>query len=45
MIVTYINELRRGLRGPTRVKADLLAESRDVLLDAADAYEHDRLSR
>ena len=45
MIDTYIDELRRGLRGPRRVKADLLAEARDALLDTAEAYEHGGLPR
>jgi hypothetical protein len=36
VIDAYIGELERRLRGPRRVKADLLAETRDALLDAAN---------
>ncbi len=43
MIDTYIEELSRSLRGPRRVKADLLAEARDALVDTAHAYERDGL--
>lgn len=45
MIDAYIDELGRSLRGPRRAKADLLAEARDALVDAAEAYECDGLAR
>jgi hypothetical protein len=45
VIDAYIYELGRRLRGPRRVKADLLAEARDALCDAASAYERGGLSR
>jgi hypothetical protein len=45
MIDAYIDELSRRLRGPRRVKADLIAEARDALLDAASAYERGGLVR
>ncbi|WP_066361613.1 permease prefix domain 1-containing protein [Herbidospora mongoliensis] len=35
----YLNELAKTLRGPRRARNDLLAEARDGLLDAAEAYE------
>ncbi|MCK1797073.1 permease prefix domain 1-containing protein [Streptomyces sp. XM4193] len=41
MIDAYVAELDRALRGPRAAKADLIAEARDGLLDAADAYEED----
>jgi hypothetical protein len=34
----YVAGLGAALRGPRRVKADLLAEARDSLVDAAEAY-------
>ena len=34
----YVTGLGAALRGPRRVRADLLAEARDSLLDAAEAY-------
>jgi len=37
-IETYLADLGSRLRGPRRVKADLIAEAHDGLLDAADAY-------
>jgi hypothetical protein len=37
VIETYVAELGRTLRGPRRAKADLLAEARDSLVDAAEA--------
>lgn len=40
----YLAELSRALRGPRRRKADLLAEARDSLVDATEAYEADGLS-
>lgn len=41
----YIDELGAALRGPRRAKADLLAEARDSLVDAVDAYQSRGLSR
>ncbi|MEV7091354.1 permease prefix domain 1-containing protein [Amycolatopsis sp. NPDC051045] len=38
MIDEYLGDLDRRLRGCGRFKADLLAEARDGLTDAADAY-------
>ncbi|WP_370020864.1 permease prefix domain 1-containing protein [Planotetraspora sp. GP83] len=35
----YVARLRRAVSGPLRAKRDLLAEARDSLLDAAEAYE------
>lgn len=37
----YLAALRRELRGPRRRKADLLAEARDHLTDATEAFEAD----
>jgi hypothetical protein len=37
VIEAYIDELDQSLRGPRRVKADLLAEARDALVDTAQA--------
>jgi hypothetical protein len=37
-IDAYLAELGTVLRGPRRVKADLLAEARDGLVDATEAY-------
>ncbi|MQA83750.1 MAG: hypothetical protein GEV03_03705 [Streptosporangiales bacterium] len=45
MIDTYIAELGGALRGPGRVKADLLAEARDSLVDATEAYQSRGLDR
>ena len=45
MIDRYVTELDRALRGPRAAKADLLAEARDGLVDAADAYEESGLDR
>ncbi len=45
MIEAYVDQLDRSLRGPRRVKADLLAEARDALVDAATAYEREGLPR
>lgn len=39
LIDTYLTELAGALRGPRRAKADLLAEARDSLIDATEAYE------
>jgi hypothetical protein len=42
----YIAGLGRALSGPRRKKADLLAEARDALIDATEAFEEaDGLSR
>lgn len=38
-IDAYVAELGRALRGPRRLKADLLAEARDGLIDAAEARQ------
>lgn len=43
-VETYLAGLRRALRGPRRRKADLMAEARDSLVDATEAYEADGLS-
>lgn len=39
MIDAYITELDQALRGPRAAKADLLAEARDGLVDAVEAYQ------
>jgi hypothetical protein len=39
VVETYVAELRRSLRGPRRARADLVAEARDGLVDAAEAYQ------
>lgn len=41
----YLAALSRELRGPRRRKADLLAEARDHLTDATEAFEADGLDR
>jgi hypothetical protein len=41
----YLAGLSKQLRGPRRRKADLLAEARDHLIDAAEAFEADGLDR
>ncbi|WP_049797487.1 permease prefix domain 1-containing protein [Kribbella flavida] len=41
----YVAGLNRALRGPRRRKADLMAEARDSLEDATEAYEADGLDR
>lgn len=41
----YLTGLSRALRGPRRRKADLMAEARDSLVDAIEAYEADGLSQ
>ncbi|MEU7693397.1 hypothetical protein FLW53_16945 [Microbispora sp. SCL1-1] len=41
----YVASMRHTLRGPGRAKRDLLAEARDSLLDAAEAYEAEGLPR
>ncbi|WP_433254720.1 permease prefix domain 1-containing protein [Streptosporangium sp. CA-135522] len=40
LIEAYIEELRRTLSGPRRLKADLLVESGDSLVDAMEDYRH-----
>ncbi|MEU0031296.1 permease prefix domain 1-containing protein [Streptomyces sp. NPDC006335] len=45
MIDRYVAELDKALRGPRTVKADMLAEARDGLVDAAEAYEQCGLDR
>jgi hypothetical protein len=45
VIDEYIDELHAALRGPRGVKEDLLAEARDSLVDAADAYQDRGLER
>jgi hypothetical protein len=40
----YVAGLGAALRGPHRAKADLLAEARDGLTDAADAYRETGMS-
>lgn len=37
----YLAELAAALRGPRRAKAELLAEARDSLVDATEAYAHE----
>ncbi|MEV6926439.1 permease prefix domain 1-containing protein [Dactylosporangium sp. NPDC051485] len=44
-IDAYVTSLRRALRGPRSAKADLLAEARDGLTDAAEHYESTGLPR
>jgi hypothetical protein len=41
----YLYGLRRALPGPRRRKADLLAEARDHLVDATEAFEADGRDR
>ncbi|WP_169982366.1 permease prefix domain 1-containing protein [Microbispora sp. H10836] len=41
----YVASMRHALRGPRGAKRDLLAEARDSLLDAAEAYESEGLPR
>ena len=38
MIDAYVADLADALRGPRRAKADLIAEARDSLVDATEAY-------
>jgi hypothetical protein len=42
-IEAYVAELGRALRGPRGLKADLLAEARDGLVDAAEAHQESGL--
>jgi len=44
-IDAYVAELDGALRGPRRAKADLLAEARDSLVDAAEAYDRRGVGR
>jgi hypothetical protein len=44
-ITSYVAQLDGALRGPRRVKTDLLTEARDSLVDAADAYVRGGLGR
>lgn len=44
-IEAYVADLDRALRGPRRVKADLLREARDGLLDAAEGHRAAGLDR
>lgn len=39
LIEAYVTELGDALRGPRGLKTDMLAEARDGLLDASEAYE------
>ncbi|WP_238161069.1 permease prefix domain 1-containing protein [Kribbella antibiotica] len=41
----YLAGLRKALPGPRRKRADLLAEARDHLVDATEAFEADGLTR
>jgi hypothetical protein len=41
----YMADLNRALSGPRRRRADLMAEARDSLVDATEAYEADGLDR
>jgi hypothetical protein len=45
VIDAYVTELGAALRGPNRRRADILAEVRDSLVDASEAYESDGLTR
>ncbi|WP_133979885.1 permease prefix domain 1-containing protein [Kribbella voronezhensis] len=44
-VETYLAELSRALSGPRRRRADLMAEARDSLEDATEAFEAGGLSR
>ncbi|WP_246485809.1 permease prefix domain 1-containing protein [Kribbella qitaiheensis] len=44
-VETYLTELNRALSGPRRRRADLMAEARDGLEDATEAFEADGLDR
>jgi HAAS domain-containing protein len=44
-VESYVAELRSTLRGPRRVRADLVAEARDGLIDATAAYQRQGLNR
>ncbi|MBB2915067.1 hypothetical protein FHS43_006387 [Streptosporangium becharense] len=45
VIDDYVAGLGRALRGPRRLRLDLVAEARDSLLDTAEALEGDGLDR
>ncbi|MGN9783308.1 permease prefix domain 1-containing protein [Nonomuraea sp. ZG12] len=45
VIDDYVDRLHRRLKGPPRIKRDLLAEARDGLLDATDAWQRRGLGR
>ncbi|MFL6125103.1 permease prefix domain 1-containing protein [Actinophytocola sp.] len=45
MIDAYLTALGNALRGPRRAKANLLAEARDHLLEATEAYQENGLDR
>ena len=45
LIDDYVRRLDRSLAGPGRLKADLLAEARDGLVDAAEGYREQGLSQ
>jgi hypothetical protein len=45
VIDAYVAELGAALRGPRRAKIDLLAEARDSLIDATEAYQAGGLDR
>jgi hypothetical protein len=45
VIDAYIAELQGSLRGPRRVRTDLVTEARDSLVDATEAYQSDGLDR
>ena len=44
-VETYLTALSRSLSGPRRRRADLMAEARDSLEDATEAFEADGLNR
>ena len=44
-VESYLTELNRALQGPRRRRADLMAEARDSLEDATEAFEADGLDR
>ncbi|TCO46210.1 hypothetical protein EV646_107234 [Kribbella antiqua] len=45
LVDEYLTDLSRALGGPRRRKADLLAEARDHLTDATEAFEAEGLDR
>ncbi|GII84950.1 hypothetical protein Ssi03_29400 [Sphaerisporangium siamense] len=45
VIDDYVTELRRTLRGPIRLRRDMVTEARDSLADTADAYHAEGLDR
>lgn len=44
-IDAYIAALEAALRGPRRARSDLLTETRDSLIDATEAYQHQGMER